>query len=307
MRCPTLNELPPSPVGKTGWPWTEGTPQLPDATPDGQPWPVISIVTPSYNQGQFLEEAIRSVLLQGYPALEYIIIDGGSTDHSGEIIKKYEQWLTYWCSEPDRGPANALNKGFHYATGEILGFLNSDDFYLSRCFGKVTLKFLRDPSSDILYGDGYMLEMSNNRQKALFSDRWNRRRFAYGACVLVQQATFFRHQVFARTGGFNELNRTCWDAELWADLALSGGRFCYFEDSLAVFRIHDASITGNIRLKAQYLLDKAKIFEKVVGRQKRLHDLLFEFIYRILKASGRLKRARLVPNYELVQTHKLRA
>jgi hypothetical protein len=140
-----------------------------------------------------------------------------------------------------------------------------------------------------------MLEMSNNRQKALFSDRWNLRRFAYGACVLVQQATFFRRQVFARTVGFNELNQTCWDAELWADIALSGGRFCSFEDSLAVFRVHDASITGSIRLKAQYLLAKTRIFEQVVGRQKRLHDLLFEFIYRILKASGRLTRARQSP------------
>ena len=94
MRCPTLEELPPPPPGKTGWPWTEESPQLPDRMPDGSPWPRVTIVTPSLNQGTFIEETIRSVLLQGYPDLEYIIIDGGSTDDSVGAIQKYEKWFT---------------------------------------------------------------------------------------------------------------------------------------------------------------------------------------------------------------------
>src|SRR5262249_23733413 len=100
MRCPPLDDLPPPPPGKTGWPWTVESLQLPDAMPDGRPWPRISIVTPSYNQGQFIEETIRSVLLQGYPDLEYIIMDGGSNDESQQVIQKYHPWLSYYRSAP---------------------------------------------------------------------------------------------------------------------------------------------------------------------------------------------------------------
>jgi len=120
MRCPTLEELPAPPQGKFGWPWTEESPQLPEKQPSGKPWPKISIVTPSYNQADFIEETIRSMLLQGYPNLEYIIIDGGSTDKSVEIIQKYEPWLSYWVSESDRGQTHAVNKGFAMCKGEIL-------------------------------------------------------------------------------------------------------------------------------------------------------------------------------------------
>lgn len=137
MVCPELAGLPPAPRDRAGWPWTEGGSALPRALLDGRPWPRISIVTPSFNQGQFIEETIRSVLLQGYPNLEYMVIDGGSTDNSVEIIKKYESWLAYWVSEKDRGQSHAINKGFAKTTGDILAWLNSDDFYMPGTLGEV--------------------------------------------------------------------------------------------------------------------------------------------------------------------------
>jgi glycosyltransferase involved in cell wall biosynthesis len=139
MRCPKLGELPPPPPGRTGWPWTEETPPLPATTPAGSPWPSISLVTPSYNQAAYLEETIRSILLQGYPNLEYIIVDGGSTDESVAIIKKYAHWLTRWVSEPDRGQPHAINKGLAGCTGEIFQWINSDDYLLGGSLGKIAM------------------------------------------------------------------------------------------------------------------------------------------------------------------------
>lgn len=123
----TLKDLPSPPPEKSGWPWIKQSEPLPQRMPDGSEWPLISIITPSYNQGQFIEETIRSVLLQGYPNLEYIIIDGGSTDNSVEIIQKYEPWLTYWVSRPDNGQADAIQRGFDLSNGVVWNWLNSDD------------------------------------------------------------------------------------------------------------------------------------------------------------------------------------
>jgi glycosyltransferase involved in cell wall biosynthesis len=152
MRCPSLSELPAPPQGRSGWPWTEQSKPLPEVTPGGQPWPKVSIVTPSYNQGRFIEEAIRSVLLQGYPDLEYIIIDGGSTDQSVEIIKKYEPWLTYWESEPDRGQSHAINKGLLKSTGQLFNWHNSDDVLTPDSLSTMASAIIKYPQAGYVHG-----------------------------------------------------------------------------------------------------------------------------------------------------------
>lgn len=141
MRCPTLAELPPPPTGMVGWPWTVETPPLPVSRPDGAAWPRVSIVTPSYNQGQFIEETIRSILLQNYPDLEYGIIDGGSTDDSIAIIKKYDRWLAYWVSEEDRGQAHAITKGLARGNGDLFQWINSDDVLMPGAIREIALAF----------------------------------------------------------------------------------------------------------------------------------------------------------------------
>src|SRR6266850_3696830 len=153
MHCPRLNELPPPPTGKTGWPWTEESEQLPEMMPDGRPWPRVSIVTPSYNQGRFVEETIRSVLLQGFPDLEYRVTDGGSTDESVDLIKKYERWLSYWVSEKDRGQSDAINKGWKMSTGKLIAYLNSDDTYYPNTIRDAVLAWYRFGCPAVVYAD----------------------------------------------------------------------------------------------------------------------------------------------------------
>jgi glycosyltransferase involved in cell wall biosynthesis len=133
--------------------------------PDGSPWPKVSIVTPSYNQAQFIEETIRSVLLQGYPNLEYIIIDGGSADGSVDIIRKYEPWLAHWASEPDEGQADAVNKGYGLSSGEIIGWLNSDDTYAAPDgIVSIAKAYQKNPRGRIFWGDCQVIDADGQVQ-----------------------------------------------------------------------------------------------------------------------------------------------
>jgi glycosyltransferase involved in cell wall biosynthesis len=295
MTARTPAELPPPPAGRTGWPWTSASPALPATAPGGHAWPRISIVTPSFNQGEFVEEAIRSVLLQGYPDLELVVMDAASGDDSPRIIRRYAPWLRHWVSERDGGPANALNRGFSFATGSILGFLNADDFLLPDSLAAVAREFLARPAADVLSGHGYLTAQSGTLAIPVFSDRWNLRQFSYGACVLVQPATFFRREAFERVNGFDEAIRTSWDQELWADLAVAGARFELFDAFLAAFRVHQGSITGSPRLREQRLHDSRAVLEKVRGRPAVPLDRVYEFLHRARKFSrhpGRTVRQR---------------
>jgi glycosyltransferase involved in cell wall biosynthesis len=163
MRCPTLKELPPPPPKKTGWPWQEETPEMQPRVPEAKPWQRISIVTPSYNQGRFIEGTIRSVLLQGYPNLEYIVIDGGSADGTTDVLRKYEPWLTYWVSEVDRGQSHAVNKGFKLASGEIAAWINSDDQYLPGTLRTIVEHAQKYPEAGAWAGGGRRIDARSGK------------------------------------------------------------------------------------------------------------------------------------------------
>lgn len=263
MRCPALTELPPPPPGKLGWPWTEESPQLPDMMRDGCPWPLVSIVTPSYNQGQFIEETIRSVLLQGYPNLEYVIIDGGSTDVSVEIIRKYEKWLAYWVSEPDKGQAHAINKGFREVNGEVLAWLNSDDEYCTRALHFVARCFQERPDMDLLYGDCEMIDT-----KGCIIDRIKGQPGGLAQLLvwdfIPQPSAFFRRRAWEAVGGLDVNFRFILDYELWIRMMLKGIKSHYVPLPLSRFRSHSASKTQKYMAQfgSEYLAILERLFQK---------------------------------------------
>lgn len=233
----TPKDLPLSPKGKTGWPWTEQIEALPDHLPDGSQWPRISVVTPSYNQGQFIEETIRSVLLQGYPNLEYIIIDGGSTDNSVEIIKKYEKYLAYWVSEPDKGQSHALNKGFRRATGHLVGWQNSDDYYHSKAFlyAAQALRIFSD--TDVFYGN---LNHVNENGSLIYScklEQFELKNMLPWQCIF-NQSSFFKRELFQEGNFLNEAKQHIMDYDFFWRLILAGYKFKFIPEIGASYREH---------------------------------------------------------------------
>jgi len=246
MRCPTLAELPVSP-NKTGWPWTEEAPQLPQTMSDGSSWPRVSIVTPSFNQAQFIEETIRSVLLQGYPALEYIIIDGGSTDGSVEIIRKYAPWLAYWVSEPDRGQLDAITKGLVHSSGEIIAYLNSDDTYLPGTFVRVIQAFQAHRDAAAICGGELLIDRDGMviAEHRVQSATW----YDLATCHFIPQpAVFLRRAALEQAGGFDPRFQIIFDFELWTRVAQIAKIAC-IPDILATTRWHASSRTLTQRIK----------------------------------------------------------
>lgn len=176
-------------------------------------FPTISIVTATLNQAPFLEEAICSVLDQSYPPFEYIIIDGGSTDGSVEIINKYHHRITYWVSEPDKGQSHALNKGFRRTTGDIVAWLNSDDMYPEGTFEAIAAEFRKDPQLDIVYGNKAFVDENGFQFDELKYTRiWYPMLIAIGS-VLPQPAAFWKRSLFDRVGYLDESFRFSMDRE----------------------------------------------------------------------------------------------
>jgi len=206
--------------------------------------PRISIVTPSYNQGKFIEATIQSVLEQGYPNLEYIIMDGGSKDNSVEIIRRYEKHLAYWVSEKDQGASDAIVKGFSRATGSILAYLNSDDIYLPGSL-KAIGEAMTDSSVDVAYGNMYWVDtqgavIGEQRQTPFMPLA-----YLYGGSTLQQPATFWKRDLYIKCGQMDPSYRFAFDTDLFVRFALHGARFKHINQFLASFRIHPQSKSSN--------------------------------------------------------------
>lgn len=201
--------------------------------------PLVSIVTPSFNQARFLEETIRSILEQDYPNLEYLIADGGSTDGSLEIIQRYEKQLSWWVSEKDQGQTDAINKGFAHARGEILAWLNSDDTYEPQAISEAVDTLQANPETGMVYGDANLVD-----EKGLIIGKFPARQTDYpklkrGYVHIPQQSAFFRASLWRQIGPLDPSFYFAMDYDLWVRLARHS-ELLYVPRTWSNFRLHEA-------------------------------------------------------------------
>jgi glycosyltransferase involved in cell wall biosynthesis len=204
--------------------------------------PLVSIVTPSYNQASFLDETINSVLDQDYPRIEYIIVDGGSTDGSVEIIRHYADRLDWWVTEPDQGQTDAINKGFNRATGEILAWLNSDDTYLPNAVSEAVAYLQAHPGIGMVYGDTNFIDEGGRVIGQFAAQQTSYKRLRRGGVYIPQQASFFRTALWRRVGPLDPSFYFAMDYDLWVRIA-GISTIVYHPRLWANFRLHGEAKT----------------------------------------------------------------
>lgn len=238
----------------------------------------ISIVTISFNQKKYLRQCIDSILSQTDCDLEYIVVDPGSTDGSRTLIESYGDRIVKVFA-PDSGPADGLNRGFEQATGEIYGFINSDDYLLPGALKNINQYFTKNRVGWFVTGQGYT-EDANGHYFRIRPQPLTPRTMLHRAAVIFQQATFFSAKAYTDAGGFNTNNKTCWDYELFLRMLLNGVKHEVIPHDVAAFRLHDQSISGTGRLTEDYLQELDALFLDVCKRERGARDKFLTFYLR---------------------------
>ncbi|WP_121809536.1 glycosyltransferase family 2 protein [Mucilaginibacter kameinonensis] len=238
-----LKVLPAPDNQQTGWPWTEETD--PEVYRTNNNWPKLTIVTPSYNQGRFIEQTIRSILLQNYPNLEYIVIDGGSNDETVSILEKYAPWISYYRSARDNGQGQAINLGFSLASGDFYAWINSDDYYLKDVFQEVIQLFTRSKAKFVY---GYGLNYRETTQQFDVSKVLPSLDFFLKIPNLVQPSSFWSATIHQPIW---ERLHCALDFELWLRL-VKGQKRKLIKKPLSVANIHDTAKTSDAKMKMKW-------------------------------------------------------
>ena len=242
--------------------------------------PKVSIITPSFNQGKFIEETIKSVLAQNYPNIEHIVMDGGSTDNTLEILKKYSDRII-WKSEPDRGQTHAINKGFKIATGKILAWQNSDDTYMSYTVSTVVDFFQKHPEVSMVYGYFNYIDKDSNLLLTKKMINFDYRKFVCGRFTPSQPTAFFRKEVLKKVGYLNEKFNYSMDREFYCRIGKEF-RITLIPRILGNFRIYPQSKSGSKKTKLKWNQE----FETI--RQTYAPGMLNNLINKYYKYRNRL-------------------
>ena len=233
-------------------------------------FPRITLVTPSFNQAQYLEQTIRSVVTQGYPNLEYMIMDGGSTDGSDDIIRRHVSDLAYWQSRPDGGQAAAIAEGFSRGTGDILGWLNSDDVLLPGCLSAIAEAFTSSPECGVVSGRCVYVNAAGTPVSVSIPVRRSRVGMLFWGAGICQMSTFWRSDAYRRVGGIDPSFTFSMDYDLFVRLRAQ----CIFkmvDKYIAAFRLHGGSKTS--RLLETSRVEGRRVFDAQFGRYPLLYTM----------------------------------